>query len=65
MKSELYGLNANKKRFIIQVSNLTALCLASLFNQQTNLVCDYMNKKRDNSQTEILVMIYHKRCLLN
>ena len=52
MKSELYGSNANKKRFIIQVPKSTAFCLAFIFYQQIYLLCDCMNKKRDNSQTK-------------
>ena len=54
-----------KKDSLFKYLNSTALCLAFIFYQQINLVCDYMNKKRDNSQTKKLVMRYHKRCLLN
>jgi len=41
-----------KKDSLFKYLNSTALCLAFIFYQQINLVCDYMNKKRDNSQTK-------------
>jgi len=41
-----------KKDSLFKYLNSTALWLAFIFNQQINLVRDYMNKKRDNSQTK-------------
>jgi NhaP-type Na+/H+ or K+/H+ antiporter len=37
LSSELYGSNANKKRYIIQVPNFDSLYLAFIFYQQINL----------------------------